>query len=241
VTLAAPEPALDAALAATWPAAGTRRIGPVTLHDGAGGGKRVSAATLDGPLDPSALAAAEAAMQAEGRAPLFRVRAGQGDLDAWLAARGYATVDPTRFYTAPAAALARPPRPISLFGLWPPLAIQRQLWAEAGIGPARMAIMERTAPPKAAFIARVDNRAAGVGFCALHGTIAMLHALEVLPGVRRKGVGRLMVTGIAHWAQTQGAPTLALAVTEGNVAARALYETLGMRDAGGYHYREAAP
>lgn len=232
---------LDAALAATWPAAAVRRIGPVALHDGAGGGKRVSAATLDGPLDPAALTQAEAAMRAQGRAPLFRVRAGQDDLAAWLAARGYALVDPTRFYTAPAAALARPPRPISLFGLWPPLAIQRQLWAEAGIGPARIAVMERAAPPRAAFIARVDNRAAGVGFCALHGSIAMLHALEVLPGVRRKGVGRLMVSGIAHWAQSQGADTLALAVTTANAPARALYERLGMQDAGGYHYREAAP
>lgn len=232
---------LDAALAGTWPAAGVRRIGPVALHDGAGGGKRVSAATLDGPFDPAALTQAEAAMRAQGRPPLFRVRAGQDDLDAWLAARGYTCVDSTRFYSAPTAALARPPRPISLFGLWLPLAIQRQLWAEAGIGPARMAVMDRAAPPKAAFIARVDNRAAGVGFCALHGPIAMLHALEVLPGVRRKGVGRLMVTGIAHWAQGQGADTLALAVTEANAPARALYERLGMQDAGGYHYREAAP
>lgn len=232
---------IDAALAATWPAAATRALGPVTLRDGAGGGRRVSAATLDGAFDADALAAAEQAMRAQGRAPLFRVRAGQDDLDTWLAARGYALVDPTVLYAAPTAALARPPRPISLFPLWPPLAIQCQLWADAGLGPARLAIMDRARGPKAAFLARIDNRAAGVAFAARHDTTAMLHALEVPPAFRRKGVGRLMLTGIAHWAQGQGADTLALAVTQANAPARALYETLGMQDAGRYHYREARP
>ncbi len=101
--------------------------------------------------------------------------------------------------------------------------------------------MDRAQVPKAAFLARIDNRAAGVAFAALHGPPAMLHALEVLPDFRRKGVGRLVLTGIAHWAQGQGAQTLALAVTEANTPARALYERLGMQDAGGYHYREASP
>jgi N-acetylglutamate synthase len=229
----------EAALQATWPPAAERRLGPVTLRDGAGGGRRVSAATLDGPFDPGAIDAATAAMRAGGQAPLYRVRADQGALDAHLAGQGFALVDPTLFLSAPVATLAAPPRPISLFGLWPPLAIQSQIWAEAGIGPARQAIMARVAGPKAAFIARVNNRAAGVAFAALHQTTAMLHALEILPEARRQGVGRLMVTGIAHWAQTQGAATLALAVTEGNAPARALYTGLGMAQAGRYHYREA--
>lgn len=232
---------IDDALLATWPPAAETALGAITLRDGAGGGKRVSAATLAGPLNPEAVAAAEAAMRAEGRAPLFRLGDDQADLDAYLAARGYALVDPTLYYAAPAAQVASPPRPISLFPLWPPLAIQARLWAEGGIGPDRLAVMARVQGPKASFIARVDNRAAGVGFCALHGSTAMLHALEVTPEFRRRGTGRLMVTGIAHWAQAQGAETLALAVTQGNTPARALYEGLGMREAGGYHYREGPP
>lgn len=230
---------LDAALAATWPAAATRAIGPVTLRDGAGGGRRVSAATLDGPFDPAALAQATAAMRAEGRAPLFRVRAGEAELDAWLAAQGFATVDPTLFYTIPAATLARPPRPVSFFALWPMLAIQAALWDEAGTGPARRAIMLRAPGPRASFLARIENRAAGVAFGAVHGTTAMLHALEVPPGFRRKGVARLMLSGAAHWATQQGASRLALAVTAANGPARALYDGLRMEQAGAYHYREA--
>lgn len=231
----------EAALAATWPPAAVRRLGPVTLRQGEGGGRRVSAATLDGPFDAPALAEAEAAMRAEGRAPLFRVHDAQPELDAWLEARGYGATDPTRLYTAPTAALARPPRPVSLFPVWPPLAIQTALWDDAGTGPARLAIMHRAPGPKAAFVARIENRAAGVAFCALGDGVAMLHALEVLPAFRRKGVGRLMLTGIAHWAAGQGAGALALAVTAANAPARALYEGAGMRDAGGYRYREARP
>jgi N-acetylglutamate synthase len=232
---------IEAALAATWPPAAARALGPVTLREGAGGGRRVSAATLDGPFDAAALVAAEGAMRAEGRAPLFRVHDDQPDLDAWLAARGYALIDPTCLCAAPAAALSRPPRPISLFPVWPPLAIQTALWAEAGTGPARLAIMDRAPGPKAAFVARIENRAAGVAFCALGDGTAMLHALEVVPAFRRKGVGRLMLTGIAHWAAGQGARTLLLAVTTANTPARALYAGLGMQDAGGYRYREAPP
>lgn len=231
----------EAALAGTWPPAALRRLGPVTLRDGAGGGRRVSAATLDGDLDPPTLAEAEAAMRAAGRAPLFRVAHGQAALDSWLAARGYAAVDPTVIYAAPTAALARPPRPIALFALWPPLAIQRLIWDEAGTDPARQAVMARAVAPRAAFLARIENRAAGVAFAAVCGETTMLHALTVLPGFRRKGVGKLMVTGIAHWARQQGAATLALAVTALNTPARALYENLGMVEAGSYHYRELTP
>lgn len=232
---------MDEALLATWPAAAETRLGPVTLRAGAGGGKRVSAATVEGPADAAAVAAAEAAMRAEGRAPLFRVGRDQPGLDAILATRGYDLLDPTVYYAAPVAQVARPPRAMSLFPIWPPLAIQAQIWAESGIGPARLAVMARAPGPKCSFVARIDNRAAGVGFCALHGPIAMLHALEVVPEFRRRGTGRLLVTGIAHWAQGQGAETFALAVTQGNLAARALYEGLGMQEAGGYHYREARP
>lgn len=232
---------LDAALGATWPAASERSLGNVTLREGAGGGRRVSAATVAGAPDPALIDEAEACMRTEGGVPLFRVGRDQQALDRLLAARGYAVVDPTLYLAAPAARLARRPGPVSLLPAWPPLAIQAQIWAEAGTGPARIAVMARVQGPKAAFIARVDNRAAGVGFCALHEGTAMLHALEVLPAARRRGVGRMMVAGIAHWALEQGAATFALAVTEANALARALYESLGMEEAGGYHYREGGP
>jgi len=223
--------ALLAALEGTWPAAATTQHGPFVLRDGAGGGKRVSAATLDGPFSEGALDAAIA-----GGAHIFRL-SGDGPLDAALARRGFALVDPSLIYAAPVAAIAAAPRPVSLLHCWPPIAMQRQLWRDAGTGPARLAVMARARAPRTAFIARHRNRAAGVAFCAIHDRIAMLHALEIEPEFRREGVARNTVRGIAHWAAEQGAQTFALAVTAANHPARALYTALGMTEALSYHYR----
>lgn len=224
---------LFAALEATWPAAATIPLGPFRLRDGQGGGKRASAALLEGPFSEPAL---EAALAAGAR--LFQLRPGQEALDTALATRGFRIVDPTLFYVAPCAEIAAPPRPVSLLGCWPPLAIQRAIWADSGNGPGRIAVMTRACAPKQGFIARFDNRAAGVGFVAIHEGIAMLHALHVEPDFRRRGVARYMVRGMADWAHKQGALHFSLAVTQGNEAARTLYSALGMQEAGGYHYRE---
>jgi len=229
--------ALPTALEATWPPAARHPCGPFMLREGQGGGKRVSAATLEGEASGAEIDAAEKAMQAMGQTPLFMIRA-QPELDQALAGRGYTKLDPTLFYAAPIDDIAEEPRAMSLLSCWPPLAIQRQLWAEAGTGPARLAVMARASAPRNAFIARYQNRAAGVGFAALHNGIAMLHALETVPDFRRQGVARYMVRGIANWARDQGAEWFALAVTERNMAARALYSALNMIEAGNYHYRQ---
>lgn len=229
--------ALQAALEATWPPAARHACGPFTLREGKGGGKRVSAATLEGSASEAEIEAAEKAMQALGQTPLFMIRE-QPALDQALEARGYARVDPTLFYAAPIEDVAEAPRPVSVMSCWPPLAIQRQLWADAGIGADRLAVMARASAPRNAFIARFDNRAAGVGFAALHDGIAMLHALEIVADFRRQGVARHMARGIADWARGQGAEWFALAVTERNMAARALYSALNMTEAGAYHYRQ---
>jgi GNAT superfamily N-acetyltransferase len=65
----------------------------------------------------------------------------------------------------------------------------------------------------------------------------MIHAVEVRPALRRKGAARQMLNAAAHWAAEQGADRLALAVTEANAGARALYASLGMQPVGQYHYR----
>lgn len=236
--MSAPETAaLLAALEATWPPAAQEPMGAFMLCDGAGGGKRVSAARALQAPEPADIAAAEAAMRARGETPIFMIREGEDALDAALAGRGYAQVDPTVLYAAPVDALARVPAPITLFPVWPPLQIIRDIWTERGIGAARQAVMARAAGPKVALIARVSDRAAGAAFVACADGIAMIHAIEVLPALRRKGGARNLVTGAAWWAQAHGAQWLALAVTRDNAAARAVYDGLGMRLCGGYHYR----
>lgn len=223
---------------ATWPPAQRWDEAGVTLRDGAGGGKRVSAATATGPLSPDQIDGAEAAMRAIGQTPIFQIQAGDAALDQALDARGYAFVDPVTIYAMPTATLAgEPVRRVSAFTIWEPLAIMRDIWAAGDIGPDRIAVMDRVPGPKTAILARDRDRPAGVGFVACDGDRAMIHAIEVVPDLRRCGVGTNIMRMACHWAAAQGADWLGLAVTRANEGAGALYASLGMTAVEHYHYR----
>lgn len=231
--------ALYAVTEATWPPAATETLGPVTIRGGAGGGKRVSAATVAGTAAPVDLDRAEAAMRALGQAPLFQIREGDGVLDAMLDVRGYRVVDPVNLYLSPVEAFTgeRLPR-VTTFTVWEPLEIMRDIWAEGGIGPARVAVMARVEGPKTGLFGRLKDQPAAAGFVAVHDGIAMIHALEVRPRHRRAGLGRLMMLQAAHWAAGQGARHLAVICTQANDAANGLYSAMGFSCAGTYHYRQ---
>jgi GNAT superfamily N-acetyltransferase len=229
---------------ATWPPASTKPDGAWTIREGQGGGKRVSAATANWPVTEADLPAAEAAMRALGQVPLFQVREGEGELDDLLARHGYEIIDPVNLWVIPVAELTRTgPRPKvgTTFATWPLLAIMPEIWEDGGIGPGRLAVMERVLTPKAGFINRQGDNPAGVAFTAIHDDIAMLHALHVLPAQRRKGAARALIIEAAFWAQAQGATWFSLIVTRGNHAANPLYAALGMSLVGHYHYRHKPP
>jgi len=241
-------PRLMAAMATTWPAAETLTRGAWRLRRGAGGGNRVSAATwhganLDGaPGLPDAddLASAEDAMRAWGQPPLFWLTPDEGALDGLLAARGYRVHEPVVFYAAPAAALTGAGSHVAkTYRADFRPAIMEEIWHAGGIGQGRFAIMDRAPQPKTYLMGRSGDAPCGAGFVALDGDLAMVHALEVRPALRRKGVARLMMESAARFAVEHGAHWLTLAVTEGNTPARALYGNLGMAVAGRYHYRIA--
>lgn len=235
-------PELCTAMERTWCPAARWRAGPWMIRDGRGGGQRVSAATAEAEWQPGDIAGAEAEMQALGQPRLFMIRDGEADLDEALEGRGYAVVDPVVLYLIEATRLTGAPLPpVSAFQLWPPLAIMADLWAAGGIGPARLAVMERVAGPKTAILARHADRPAGVAFAALDGDIAMVHAIEVAGAQRRQGVGRIVLRAAAFWAKERGAAWLGLAVTRANRPANALYASLGMVVVGQYHYRKRSP
>jgi GNAT superfamily N-acetyltransferase len=213
---------------ATWPPARTWREGPFTCRDGKGGGKRVSAATCDNAWTKVDLAAAP---------PLILIRDGEASLDAALAAQGWQIVDPVVAYATPVQELVTDLPPLAAFPHWPPLEIARAIWSEGGIGPDRIAVMDRVLGPKAAILARLEDRPAGMVFVACHGDEAMVHALEVRPALRRQGVGSVLLHATANWAKDQGATRLSLVVTAQNAAARALYARHRMQGVGQYHYR----
>jgi GNAT superfamily N-acetyltransferase len=228
---------LFAALAATWPPAEVRRLGSWTLRRGEDAGRRVSAATLDGPDDD--LAAAEAAMRAWGQRPTFMIRPGDERLDAALADRGYVIDVASLIVAAPPAALA-PERPDERAILCDaPLARMREIWSAAGVGPSRQAVMARAPGPKTYLFGRAGDAPAACAFVACDREVAMLHALEVSPPFRRQGLGMALARAAVAWAADQGARTCALAVAVANAPARSAYDRLGMTQVAAYHYRLA--
>ncbi len=223
----------------TWPAAGYDTLGPFRLRQGQGGGSRVSAASRIGAVTGADIDAAEAAMQAMGQKRIFCLRPGDEALDAQLAARSYDILDPVNIYACPADHLTDTPIPrVTVFNIWEPLAIMREIWAQGGIGPERLAVMDRAAGPKTGLLMRRSDQPAGTGFVAIHHGVAMMHALEILPDHRRRGMGQWAMRAAAFWALDNGAQTLSVICTKANAGANALYHSLGMEIVGEYHYRQ---
>ena len=185
---------LATVMEATWPAVRAWQEGPFLMRDGAGGGKRVSAASLAGDWEPGDLALLDRMVE-----PLMLIRPGDEALDQALEAREWRIVDPVVAYAAPVAALTADLPPLAAFPHWPPLEIAGTIWAEGGIGPARLSVMDRVAGRKATVLARLGDRPAGVAFVALHHRVAMLHALEVRPSFRRQGMGETLLRAAANW------------------------------------------
>ncbi|MEX0301123.1 MAG: GNAT family N-acetyltransferase [Leisingera sp.] len=232
------DPRYYAVTEATWPSASSREIGPVTIREGQGGGSRVSAATVNGSVSDSEIAVAEDAMRAMGQNCLFMIRDGEAELDAQLEARGYAVKDPVNLWTCPAERLTDIPVPrVTAFCIWEPLAIQREIWAQGGIGPERIAVMRRVQGAKTGLLGRHKDKPAGAGFVAVHEGVAMVHGLEILPHQRRAGMGAWMMRQAAFWAVENGATELAVLCTKRNEGANGLYASLGMDCVGEYHYR----
>ena len=223
----------------TWPAARYQRLGPFLLREGQGGGSRVSAASRIGEVTEADVDAAEAAMQSMGQKRIFCLRPGDEALDAQLAARGYEVLDPVNIYACPVEQLTDIPIPrVTVFTLWEPLAIMREIWAQAGIGSERLAVKDRAEGPKTGLLLRHRDKPGGTGFVAIHEGVAMVHALEILPHQRRQGLGKWAMRGAAFWALDNGAHTLSVICTKANEGANALYRSLGMENVGEYHYRQ---
>jgi len=227
-----------AVIDATWPPARFVSRGPFTLRRGKGGGNRVSAATLDGPPWKADMDFVEREMRGFGQEPLFMIRPGDDAIDEILAARGYATRDTVTIYACPIEHLCDMPLPrVTVFTIWKPLAIMREIWAQGGIGPKRLAVMDRVKGHKTGMLARQNEKPGGAAFVALHEGTAMLHGLEILPHQRQQGLGGWMMRGAAIWARDLGAHTMSVMCTKDNNGANALYASLGMGVVGHYHYR----
>lgn len=226
------------AFESTWPAADYADAGGFRVGRGAGGGGRVSSARALAPgWDADAIAEVAEIQRRWNEPAMFRVAETDAALQEALAARGFRHGSPTVVMAADCAALAAEPLPrLGTFDIWSPLAVQREIWTAGNVGPGRQAAMERVRQPKTALLGRVQDRAAGAAFVAVDGPVAMIHAIEVVPALRRLGVAGWLLRRAAQWGQAQGATRLALAVTRANTGARALYDRLGFAERGAYGY-----
>lgn len=231
--------ALFQVLDATWPPAKFIELPNWTLRQGAGGGQRVSAATAKSGTRETHITDAETGMHDLDQHALFMLRPGEGALDQWLEARNYDLVDPVTIYLVPTIAKGAPPPRTIANATWPPSSEARALWQSGGIGPARIAVMDRVDGKKSILSVHDGPTCTGVAFVAISDDIAMLHALEVSAHARRRGIGTDLMDAATNWAAANGAAWLALMVTRANTPANALYHALGMREVGHYHYRRA--
>jgi ribosomal protein S18 acetylase RimI-like enzyme len=220
------------ALHASWPPALQEPCGAFVFQESIEGGNRVNAARAHSSATSQDVDKIEARFSKRGRASIFKIRPNDAELDTILLGRNYVLIDETVCFTCSIDTLKRNGS-TSFEAHWPPTMSQVNLWQTAGIDAGRLVIMERVRIPKAAI-----STEGSVAFVAVHNDVAALHALEVAPDFRRQGKGRALVLAAAHWARAHGADTLALLVTQKNTAAIALYSSLGMQQAQGYHYRK---
>lgn len=232
------DPDLARAFETTWPAAETADAGGFRVGRGCGAGGRVSSARALGPdWDAAAIPEVEAIHRGWRQRPMFRLPDSDSALAAALARQGYGAETPTAIMAADCAMLTATPTPaMTAFAIWPPLAIQAEIWAAGNIGAARQAVMPRVALPRTAILGRHADRAVGAAFVAADGPVAMIHAIEILPGFRRKGMATWLIRKAAEWGAAQGATRLGLAVSRANTSARALYDRMGFAEIGGYSY-----
>lgn len=239
-----------AASDATWPGLERRALdGWVMRFSGEGAGSRANSAWAAGPLDRpvgDAIAAVEAACRAAGRPPCFQLWPRDGALDARLEALGWVGYDRSTIVARalePAEAVADawpvPADGVGVVAVNTAVEAVRRLWAEGGIGPQRRAVFARARGPRAVVLARRGQALAGVAGLGIDGEVAVTQALWVTPRHRGHGVARTLMGALAAEAASAGARVMAHAVVETNGPARALYDRLGFRAIGAYHYRRA--
>lgn len=226
------------AVDATWPAASTRQHGPWLIREGKGGGQRVSAASTDTDVTAADVAAAAEAMATLGQTPLFMVQGNQPELDALLADLGYSVKDPVDIWLGPVATVSQGyERSLAAIFVDYPMPILAEIWAEGGIGPARLDVMRRVDVPKTCILGRLRDQPLGAAFVAVSDGLAMTHAVEVRADARRQGVAERMMKAAAWWAGTEGATEFAALTVQANSRTQSMWQKLGLSVAAHYHYR----
>ncbi len=174
--------------------------------------------------------------------PTFRITPlAEPGLDAALAARGYAALDPTLVMQAPLAPLA------AADGAGVEL-VERAGggWADAfadatQVGPATRGVlgeMLAAVVPPARFARTRDAQGdLAFGMGVVEGDALGIFEMFTAVRARRMGHAARTIAALARWAAGRGARRAYLQVVADNAPARALYARLGFREAYAYAYR----
>ena len=169
-------------------------------------------------------------------------------LDAVLAARGYAHEAPTFVQTAALAALlARLPalRHYPTFEVevseefdapWFELYCLSEAVSDQAAA-VRREILERIAPAHGFVTLYAAGAPAAVGLGVVEAGWLGIYCMATLPDYRRRGAARAILRTLALWAQLYDATHTYLQVMEANDAAQQLYAGAGFVTAYRYHYR----
>ena len=172
------------------------------------------------------------------------------EVDAELARRGWPLVSPTTVMVGALGGLragsSADGPPVALAAA--PDAAWTALVRPGDADDPVLAALLLSAPEQAFAVVRGDgdgdgssaDGAVAAGRMALADGWAVLTDLAVAPARRRRGLARAVVAALATWAGERGAERVALQVADGNGAARALYESLGLLEHHRYAYRERA-
>ena len=234
---------LEPIAARGWRAAESAGLGGWRLFASAGQSGRINSCWPIEPPDrpaPEAISAVEAWYAARGLPSRFKIagsRAEPPDLEARLAARGYAPGEATLTMTGPLAGAADPGIVIETS----PGDAYRRVFADPSFGDdtdarERLDALERMPSPRAFALVLVDDAPAAIGACVVDGDWAGVIGMRTAPAHRRQRLARRVFLALADFARRSGAGQGYLQVEARNDPAVALYRSAGFETAYEYRY-----
>lgn len=242
---------LDRLAARAWPALETEVRDGWWLRYNEGLHRRVNSVfpekTGTGPLDTK-IAEAEAYYRAHGLPPRFQITSAcrPADLDAILAARGYAVESGVDIMTAEAASLtqvrgsgARVEIAAALTPQWLDVHMAEAAAPETKARKGRM--LERIERVHAFALAFDAGRPVAAGLGIFEDGWTGVFGMFTLADARRRGHGHAVLAALAEWTLAQSGRRTYLQVERDNPGALAVYAKLGFGTVHGYHYRTLWP
>ena len=238
--------AIEMAAVGSWPALQTAEVDGWLWRYSSGGSLRansVAALRFSGSSAERTIDEVERRYQAVGAPSRFTVSevSMPGNLDASLAARGYARGEDHVTMAKRIASRAVSPAAVEV-GRTP-----TREWREiymGGLTPDRSGAAERLLAnlplDRMFFAARVDGRLISSGLSVADGPLASVQCMATRADSLRQGGALAVLSAIEAWAGGRGCAMLYLQASGDNVAARTLYKRHGFAHAGNYHIRSRA-